>query len=157
MMHFMPISLCWGTWTSMFGINTSLIGWQHYSAYLISRSPSRKRRSRNSPMSSSGASPKRIPGRSPPRNSLEQKRGRLSRSPSGSPVRKAPEPSTSNHERGLSRSTSPNGTPKRIRKGRGFTDQYAFARRYRTPSPERSRGNSYRYGGRDIYRSNRDR
>ncbi|KAK9945216.1 hypothetical protein M0R45_010741 [Rubus argutus] len=122
-----------------------------------SRSPSRKRRSRNSPMSSSGASPKRIPGRSPPRNSLEQKRGRLSRSPSGSPVRKAPEPSTSNHERGLSRSTSPNGTPKRIRKGRGFTDQYAFARRYRTPSPERSRGNSYRYGGRDIYRSNRDR
>ncbi|XP_024161433.1 peptidyl-prolyl cis-trans isomerase CYP63 isoform X2 [Rosa chinensis] len=110
-----------------------------------SRSPSRS------------ASPKRITGRSPPRNSLEQKRGRPSRSPLGSPVRKAPEPSTSNHEQGLSRSTSPNGTPKRIRKGRGFTDQYAFARRYRTPSPEHSRGNSYRYGGRDLYRSNRDR
>ncbi|XP_050366539.1 peptidyl-prolyl cis-trans isomerase CYP63 [Argentina anserina] len=106
---------------------------------------------------SCSASLKRIIGRSPPRNSLEQKRGRPSRSPLGSPVRRAPEPSTSNHERGLSRSTSPNGTPKRIRKGRGFTDQYAFARRYRTPSPERTRGNSYRYGGRDIYRSNRDR
>ena len=112
-------------------------------AHFFCRSPSRS------------ASPKRITGR--PRNSLEQKRGRPFRSPLGSPVRKAPEPSASNHERGLSRSTSPNGTPKRIRKGRGFTDQYAFARRYRTPSPERIRGNSYRYGGRDIYRSNRDR
>ncbi|BAF20947.1 Os07g0179200 [Oryza sativa Japonica Group] len=31
-----------------------------------------------------------------------------------------------------------NGQPQRVRKGRGFTQQYAFARRYRTPSPERS-------------------
>ncbi|KAI3749437.1 hypothetical protein L2E82_20049 [Cichorium intybus] len=36
------------------------------------------------------------------------------------------------------RSPSPNGTPKRIRKGRGFTKEYSFARRYRTPSPVRS-------------------
>ena len=47
-----------------------------------------------------------------------------------------------------SRSRSPNGTPKRIRKGRGFTKEYAFARRYRTPSPERSprRSNQFGYG-----------
>ncbi|KAL6880648.1 hypothetical protein ACP4OV_012213 [Aristida adscensionis] len=30
-----------------------------------------------------------------------------------------------------------NGQPQRIRKGRGFTQEYAYARRYRTPSPER--------------------
>ncbi|XP_062187154.1 peptidyl-prolyl cis-trans isomerase CYP63-like isoform X2 [Phragmites australis] len=30
-----------------------------------------------------------------------------------------------------------NGQPQRIRKGRGFTQLYAYARRYRTPSPER--------------------
>uniref|UniRef100_A0A0A9DQP3 Uncharacterized protein n=1 Tax=Arundo donax TaxID=35708 RepID=A0A0A9DQP3_ARUDO len=30
-----------------------------------------------------------------------------------------------------------NGQPQRIRKGHGFTQQYAYARRYRTPSPER--------------------
>nr|ACF88410.1 unknown [Zea mays] len=30
-----------------------------------------------------------------------------------------------------------NGQPQRIRKGRGFTQKYGFARRYRTPSPER--------------------
>ncbi|XP_062189600.1 peptidyl-prolyl cis-trans isomerase CYP63-like [Phragmites australis] len=30
-----------------------------------------------------------------------------------------------------------NGQPQRIRKGRGFTEEYAYARRYMTPSPER--------------------
>ncbi|KAJ6736166.1 PEPTIDYL-PROLYL CIS-TRANS ISOMERASE CYP63 [Salix viminalis] len=43
------------------------------------------------------------------------------------------------------------------RKGRGFTDRYAFARRYRTPSPERSPRRSYHYGGRNINGRNRDR
>ncbi|XP_048442730.1 peptidyl-prolyl cis-trans isomerase CYP63-like isoform X2 [Pyrus x bretschneideri] len=122
-----------------------------------SRSPTRKRRSRNSPRSRPSPSPNRIPSGSPPRNTGEKSRGRLSRSPSGSPVRKAPEPSTTNHDGGLSKSTSPNGNAKRVRKGRGFTDRFAFARRYRTPSPERSLRNSYRNDGRDTYRSNRDR
>ncbi|KQK20597.1 peptidyl-prolyl cis-trans isomerase CYP63 isoform X1 [Brachypodium distachyon] len=36
----------------------------------------------------------------------------------------------------------------RIRKGRGFTQQYSFARRYRTPSPERSPVRSRYIGGR---------
>lgn len=76
---------------------------------------------------------------------------RPTRSPTVSPVRKAPEPSASNHDRDLSQSHSPNGTPKRVKKGRGFTERYSFARRYRTPSPEHSpprRG--YRYGGRNV-------
>ncbi|XP_010527617.1 PREDICTED: peptidyl-prolyl cis-trans isomerase CYP63 isoform X3 [Tarenaya hassleriana] len=34
-------------------------------------------------------------------------------------------------------SPSPGGVSKRIRKGRGFTERYSFARKYRTPSPER--------------------
>ncbi|KAK6164778.1 hypothetical protein DH2020_001642 [Rehmannia glutinosa] len=51
---------------------------------------------------------------------------------------------------------SPGGTQKRVRKGRGFTERYAFVRKYRTPSPERSPDRSYRYGGRNIQR-NQDR
>ncbi|XP_068311137.1 peptidyl-prolyl cis-trans isomerase CYP63 isoform X3 [Pyrus communis] len=135
---------------------------------ISSRSPTRKRRSRNSPRSRPSPSPDRIPsGRSRPspspdripsgsplRSTGEKNRAR---SPSRSPVRRAPEPSTTNHEGGLSRSTSPNGNSKRVRKGRGFTDRFAFARRYRTPSPERSLRNSYRNNGRDTYRNNRDR
>lgn len=77
-----------------------------------------------------------------------QDRGR-SRSPLSGPA--------SNHGRGLSRSTSPNGTPKRVRKGRGFTDRYSYARRYRTPSPEHSPHSSYHYGGGNVYRRNNDR
>ncbi|KAL5197939.1 hypothetical protein ABZP36_001451 [Zizania latifolia] len=42
-----------------------------------------------------------------------------------------------------------NGQPQRIRKGRGFTQQYAFARRYRTPSPEHSPVRSHYNGGRN--------
>ncbi|KAG8083696.1 hypothetical protein GUJ93_ZPchr0016g2557 [Zizania palustris] len=42
-----------------------------------------------------------------------------------------------------------NGQPQRIRKGRGFTQQYAFARRYRTPSPERFPVRSHYNGGRN--------
>ncbi|KAI3506808.1 hypothetical protein L1887_21373 [Cichorium endivia] len=47
--------------------------------------------------------------------------------------------------RSPSRSRSPNGTPKRIRKGRGFTKEYSFARRYRTPSPVRSPRRSHQF------------
>ncbi|CAK9179267.1 unnamed protein product [Ilex paraguariensis] len=74
-----------------------------------------------------------------------------------SPPLKAPQASALNHGQGLSRSRSPNGTPKRIRKGRGFTERFSFARRYRTPSPERSPHRSYRYGGRNFYERNHDR
>ncbi|CAH9111637.1 unnamed protein product [Cuscuta epithymum] len=51
---------------------------------------------------------------------------------------------------------SPDGHPKRIRKGRGFTKEYSFVRRYRTPSPERP---PYRphYGGRNVQQRNPDR
>lgn len=116
---------------------------------------SSKSRSRNS--NSLSPSPKRIPNRSPARKSGEQYHGRFLKGPLGSPARKAPEPSTSNHGRGVSRSPSPDGASKRVRKGRGFTEQYSFARRYRTPSPERSPRSSYRYGGRNVYERNRDR
>jgi peptidylprolyl isomerase/peptidyl-prolyl isomerase G (cyclophilin G) len=50
--------------------------------------------------------------------------------------------------RSLSRSASPNG---RIRRGRGFSQRFSYARRYRTsPSPDRS---PYRFSD----RSDRDR
>ncbi|CAI0434142.1 unnamed protein product, partial [Linum tenue] len=76
---------------------------------------------------------------SPVRRSVEREQ-RISRSPVHSPARRALGPLTSNRGRGAeSRSPSPNGVPKRIRKGRGFTQQYSFARRYRTPF---SRGSS---------------
>lgn len=42
-----------------------------------------------------------------------------------------------------------NGQPQRIRKGRGFTQKYGYARRYRTPSPERPPVRSRYDGGRD--------
>ncbi|KAJ6920539.1 peptidyl-prolyl cis-trans isomerase CYP63-like [Populus alba x Populus x berolinensis] len=122
--------------------------------------PSSKRRPNNSRRSSPSMSPKevsrsprfRTDSRSPVRKSGELGQGRSSRSPLGSPANKGRhEPSMSNQ------SQSPNGAPKRIRKGRGFTDRYAFARRYRTPSPERSPRRSYRYGGRNINGRNRDR
>ncbi|CAK9154873.1 unnamed protein product, partial [Ilex paraguariensis] len=43
-----------------------------------------------------------------------------------SPPLKAPQASALNHGQGLSRSRSPNGTPKRIRKGRGFTERFSL-------------------------------
>ncbi|CAL5066818.1 unnamed protein product [Urochloa decumbens] len=42
-----------------------------------------------------------------------------------------------------------NGQPQRIRKGRGFTQKYGYARRYRTPSPERPPFRPRYDGGRD--------
>ncbi|KAM4087452.1 hypothetical protein ACJW30_10G178500 [Castanea mollissima] len=120
-----------------------------------SRSLTPKRMTRNS--SSLSPIQKRIPSRSPARKSGEQNHGRYSKVPLGSPARKAPEPSTSNHDKGVSRNPSPDGASKRVRKGRGFSDKYSFARRYRTPSPERSPRSTYRYGGRNFYERNRDR
>lgn len=79
-----------------------------------------------------------------------------SQSPVRSPGGKSNEPSAPSRDLDVSRSRSPGGTPKRIRKGRGFTEQYKFVRKYRTPSPERSPDRSYRYGGRNVQR-NQDR
>ncbi|KAL9261709.1 Peptidyl-prolyl cis-trans isomerase CYP63-like protein [Drosera capensis] len=56
-----------------------------------------------------------------------------------------------------SKSLPQNGANTRIRKGRGFTEQYSFARKYRTPSPEHSPQRSYRYGGRPFYERRNDR
>ncbi|XP_048609782.1 peptidyl-prolyl cis-trans isomerase CYP63 isoform X4 [Brassica napus] len=75
-----------------------------------------------------------------------------SKSPSRRPVRDVGNRSTS-----PARKSSPNGEPKRIRKGRGFTERYSFARKYRTPSPERSppRRSLEDRNTRDRYPSNR--
>lgn len=130
-----------------------------------SLTPSPRRRAKISPRRNPSISPKKIStmspryqhdSRSPARKSGKRNQGN-SRSPLGSPARKATEPPASNHGRGLSRSPSPNGAPKRIRKGRGFTDRFSFARRYRTPSPERSPRRSYPYSGRNVNARNRDR
>ncbi|XP_037492326.1 peptidyl-prolyl cis-trans isomerase CYP63 isoform X2 [Jatropha curcas] len=129
-----------------------------------SSTPSR-RRSNNSHRSGRSMSPKKVyrsprfrgDSRSPSRKSGELSQGRSQRSPPDNLVHKAPETSNSNHGRELSRSRSPNGTPQRVRKGRGFTERYSFARRYRTPSPEKSPRRPYRYGGRNINERNRDR
>eukprot|EP00897_Mesotaenium_endlicherianum_P000028 jgi/Mesen1/10025/ME000073S09302 len=65
----------------------------------------------------------------------------------------------------LKRGTEDDAEPKRIRRGRGFSQQYSFVRRYRTPSPEdegrdtfpthqAERTASYRDGGRYGYNNN---
>ncbi|XP_010935780.1 peptidyl-prolyl cis-trans isomerase CYP63 isoform X2 [Elaeis guineensis] len=79
-----------------------------------------------------------------------------SRSPEKSPGHKASE-ATLNRGRNLSRSRSREGAPKRLRKGRGFTEQYAYVRKYRTPSPERSPVRSHYYRGRNEWASGQDR
>lgn len=82
--------------------------------------------------------------------------GRRSRIPP--PVHKVAELSASNQGRAQSKSRSPNGTPTRVRKGRGFSERYSFVRKYRTPSPERSPPRRFDgYGGRNNYERNRDR
>lgn len=91
-----------------------------------------------------------------PKPSPQQVEKNNSPIPVRSPAHKGTQPSASTHGRDLSRSRSPGGTPKRVRKGRGFTERYSFVRKYRTPSPERSPDRSYRYGGRNIQR-NHDR
>lgn len=102
-------------------------------------------------------SPRRAPRRSPSRSPVKATTRRtISKSPAGprtrrsisrSPARRAASPPPS-HRRSLSRSASPNGSPRRVRRGRGFSQRYAYARRYRTPSPDRSPVRPHRYGGR---------
>lgn len=54
-----------------------------------------------------------------------------------------------NEAHNVTKEISQDGAPQRIRKGRGFTKEYAFARRYRTPSPVRSPIRPYYYRGRN--------
>ncbi|KAM0844883.1 hypothetical protein ACQ4PT_056802 [Festuca glaucescens] len=128
------------------------------------RSPLQKGVSRSPdlpPRKTASRSPRRNPrrnfSRSPvglSRRSLTPVRGGRSRrntSRSPSPPRRAVSPA--NHGRSPSRSVSPDGS-KRIKRGRGFTQRYSFARQYRSPSADRS----HRYGGRgdrDRYMSHR--
>ncbi|THG15718.1 hypothetical protein TEA_019765 [Camellia sinensis var. sinensis] len=108
----------------------------------VSRSPVRS--SRRSVSRSSGRAPsRRSPSRSPVRAPTRNNRRSHSRSPVSAGRRVSP---ISDRGRSSSRSPSPDGSPKRIRRGRGFSQRFAFARRYRTPS--RSPVRSYRYGGR---------
>lgn len=120
-----------------------------------SATPSPKGKPRPSRRSSRSMSPEKVPER------LGQNGGSLQieskeRSFSKSPSPKATQPSRSSPGRDLSGNRSPDGTSKRVRKGRGFTDRYSFARRYRTPSPERSPYRPYYQGGRN-FQGNRDR
>ncbi|CAO2820722.1 unnamed protein product [Amaranthus hypochondriacus] len=114
------------------------------------RSPGRFGRSSPSPVH-----PRRSP--SPIRSShrsLSRSSGRV-RSPVRSPrrrYRRSYSRIPSIRHRSMSRSASPDWSPKRIRRGRGFSDRFSYARKYRTPSPDR-----YRYGVRDSYRRYSDR
>ncbi|EPS68763.1 hypothetical protein M569_06004, partial [Genlisea aurea] len=106
----------------------------------ISRSPLRS--SRRSASRSLDRNPaKRSPSESPGRASRRVRRGSYSRSPRRSPP--------SDRGRNSSRSPSEDGSPKRIRRGRGFSDRYSYVRRYRSRSPDRSPIRSYRYGRAD--------
>ncbi|KAF8394356.1 hypothetical protein HHK36_020564 [Tetracentron sinense] len=123
-----------------------------------SLTPNPKRSLSIKPKSNANMSPKRSQGSprlrsistSPARQSGRQTHRSSSRSPLTSPARKAPDPSASNHRQSLSRSPSPSGTPKRIRRGCGFSERYSYARRYHTPSPECSPISSHRYGGKNV-------
>lgn len=108
----------------------------------VSRSPSPSLSPRRSP---SKSPPPQSVSRSPARPASRRNRRSFSRSPvrTRSPVRKAPTPS--NHRRSPSRSASLDGSPKRIRRGRGFSERYSYARRYRTPSPPDRSPVRYRY------------
>ncbi|KAK9068352.1 hypothetical protein SSX86_012463 [Deinandra increscens subsp. villosa] len=99
----------------------------------LSRSPVRS--SKRSLSRSSGRPPLRR-SRSPVRPPVRSSRRSFSRSPVGGRRGRSP-----------SRSVSPDGSPKRIRRGRGFSNRYSYARRYH--SPDRSPVRSYRYGRSD--------
>ncbi|KAL6547602.1 hypothetical protein OROHE_009307 [Orobanche hederae] len=124
----------------------------------VSRSPIRL--PRRSISRSSGRAPPRRRSRSP--SPAEARRRGYRPSYSGSPVsadRRVKSP-VSDHGRSSSRSPSVGGSPKRIRRGRGFSDRYGYVRHYRSRSrsPDRSPVRSYRYGGRfdrDRYSSYR--
>ncbi|KAK3023892.1 hypothetical protein RJ639_044514 [Escallonia herrerae] len=115
----------------------------------LTRSPVRS--SRRSISRSSGKAPSRkSASRSPPRAFARNNRRSYSRSPIGV-GRRARSPV--DRGRSSSRSPSPDGSPKRIRRGRGFSERYSYARRYQTPE-------RYRYGSRydrDRYRARRSR
>ncbi|OIS97707.1 hypothetical protein A4A49_05445 [Nicotiana attenuata] len=109
------------------------------------RSPSRSpvRSSRRSASRSSGRVPsRRSPSRSPGRVPSRNNRRSYSRSPV-SAGRRARSPGRSS-----SRSASVDGSPKRIRRGRGFSERYSYVRRYKSRSPDRSPVRPYRYGDR---------
>ncbi|GAB2282320.1 hypothetical protein Dimus_016868 [Dionaea muscipula] len=114
----------------------------------------------NKPRSSS-PSPKLMERLSSERNGLNQSPRSPSMTTKGqenkrSPALEALEPPAATGQ-DASKSSSQNGVNKRIRKGRGFTEQYAFVRKYRTPSPERSPRRSRQYGGRTFYDRKNDR
>ncbi|KAF9606512.1 hypothetical protein IFM89_025885 [Coptis chinensis] len=73
------------------------------------------------------------------------------------PSRKAPEPPVASSRGVCLEVVLQMAIRSIIRRGRGFTERYASARKYRTPSPERSPPRPYRYGGRNIQERNRDR
>ncbi|KAL4336026.1 hypothetical protein GQ457_07G041440 [Hibiscus cannabinus] len=110
----------------------------------ISRSPQRSSH-RSKSRSSGRAPPRRSPSRSPLKETSTKYRRSYSRSPT--PVRRVRSP-PADRGQGLSRSVSPDASPRRIKRGRGFSERYSYARRYRTPSPDRSPVRSYRYSGR---------
>jgi peptidyl-prolyl isomerase G (cyclophilin G) len=118
------------------------------------RSPSHSQSRSQSQSESPRLSPSISPVVSPKRSQSKSPRLTPSKSKSPSPVvvkaqSPAPEsPPQRSRSRSPVRSPSPEGTSKRIRRGRGFSQQYSYARRYRTPSPEHSPPCSYRYGGR---------
>eukprot|EP01018_Ginkgo_biloba_P029689 Gb_40825 [translate_table: standard] len=90
-----------------------------------------------------------------PRKNLSKS---LSKSLTHRPVQeKASFPPHVNQSRPPARSPSPDGTSKRIRRGRGFSQRYSYVRRYRTPSLERSPPRSQRYSGRLIPERDHDR
>nr|XP_009771252.1 PREDICTED: uncharacterized protein LOC104221817 [Nicotiana sylvestris]XP_016512088.1 PREDICTED: uncharacterized protein LOC107829154 [Nicotiana tabacum] len=111
----------------------------------LGRSPSRGpfRSSRQSARKSSGRVPSRqSPSRSPGRVPSRIDRRNYSRSPV-SAGRGARSPTRSS-----SRRTLVDGSPKRIRRGRGFSKRYSYVRRYRSRSPDRSPVRTYRYSDR---------
>ncbi|KAF1871748.1 hypothetical protein Lal_00020543 [Lupinus albus] len=106
----------------------------------VSRSPVRSP-SRSLSRSSGRVSLRRDISRSPVRAPSRSNRRSYSRSPS--PVRRTRTP----RGRSVSRSVSPAASPRRVRRGRVFSERYSYARRYNTPSWSPVR--SYRYNGRD--------
>ncbi|XP_047321509.1 peptidyl-prolyl cis-trans isomerase CYP95-like isoform X2 [Impatiens glandulifera] len=139
---------------------------------VISRSRS-KSRSRSVSRSPTGSPAQRSMSLTPPRTSSRSRKA-VSRSPvrssrrsgssrssgraasrrrslSRSPVRVHSRYNRRSYSRSSSRSRTPDGSSKRVRRGRGLSDRFSYARKYRTPSPpDRSR-----YGRYQSYRRQR--
>ncbi|KAL8113571.1 uncharacterized protein LOC141663981 isoform X1 [Apium graveolens] len=118
-----------------------------------SRSPVRS--SRRSISRSSGRAPsRRSASRSPIRENTRNSRRSYSRSPFGY-GRRARSPYM-DRARSITRSPSPDGLSKqRIKRGRGFSQQYSNARRYHSPDRSPVRSNLYGRSERDRYPSHR--